>query len=113
VNAGNGIIQNLVAQLETIASMTPSVLNEKCGVDTRMSDDIGSDGAPSVVGAEEKGLDNALGKTMDEGKGEEGDGDPIESYSQVLNTCGTVLSAQEEHQFWWWDATHDRLDHEP
>jgi hypothetical protein len=36
-----------------------------------------------VVGTVQKGLDDALGKAMDEGKEEEGDGDPVESYSQV------------------------------
>jgi hypothetical protein len=101
VNAGNGIIivvWNLIAQLETIVAVTPGVLREKRGIDIRVSDDFGSDGAPSVVGAVQKGLDNALGKAMDEGKEEEGDGDPVESYSQVLDACGTKLSAREEHR---------------
>ncbi len=75
---------NVVAQRETIRPVTPRELGKDGGIDVRVSNDVRSDGAPQVVGAEQKGLDGALGKAMKEGEEEESDGDPVQGYPQVL-----------------------------
>jgi hypothetical protein len=64
--------------------VTPGELGKDGGIDVRVSNDGRSDGAPHVVGAEQKRLDGALGKTMKEREEEESDGDPVQSYPQVL-----------------------------
>jgi hypothetical protein len=80
--------RNLIAQLETIFSVTPGELGKDRGLEVRVSDDLGGEGTPIVIGAVQKGLDDALCEAMKERKEEEGDGDPVESYPQVLE--GTV-----------------------
>jgi len=75
--------RNLIAQLETIFSVTPGELGKDRGLEVRVSDDLGGEGTPIVIGAVQKGLDDALGEAMKERKEEEGDGDPVESYPQV------------------------------
>lgn len=49
-----------------------------------MGKDFGGDGAPSVIGDEEKRLQDALGETMKERKKKEGQGDIVECNPQVL-----------------------------
>ena len=44
--------------------MTSGVLGKNGGIDIRVGKNFGSDRAPSVIGDEEKRLEDALGKTM-------------------------------------------------
>lgn len=64
--------------------MTPSVLRKDGGTDIRAGDDRGGEGAPSVISGVEKGLEDALGEAVTEGKKKEGKGDIVECYPQVL-----------------------------
>ena len=100
----------MVAQRETIRPVTPGELGKDGGIDVRVSNDVRSDGAPQVVGAEQKGLDGALGKAMKEGEEEESDGDPVQSYPQVLR--GWRLSTRGEENLAA-GHTHDGLEGEP
>jgi hypothetical protein len=64
--------------------VTTGVLGKDIGIEIRVGDNLVGEGAPTVVGAVQKGLDDALREAMKEGEGEEGYGDPVESYPQVL-----------------------------
>jgi len=76
--------RNLIAQLETIFSVTPGELGKDRGPEVRVSGNLGGEGTPTVIGAVQEGLDDALAEAMKERKEEEGYGDPVESYPQVL-----------------------------
>ena len=60
--------------------MTSGVLGKDGGIDIRVGKNFGSDRAPSVIGDEEKRLEDALGKTMKKRKKKEGQGDIVECH---------------------------------
>jgi hypothetical protein len=64
--------------------MASSVLGKDGGIDIRVGKDLGGDGAPSVIGDEEKRLEDPLGETMKERKQEKCQGDIVECHPQVL-----------------------------
>lgn len=86
--------RNLVAQLEAVFSVAPSILRKDGGLYVRVGNDLGGEGAIAVIVAEQKRLDGALCETVKERKNKESHGDPVQSDPQVLES-GT-LSAGEE-----------------
>jgi hypothetical protein len=101
--------RNLVAQLETIFAVTPSVLRKDRGPEVRVRGNLGGEGTPTVIGAVEKGLDDALGEAMNERKEEECHGDPVESHPQVLEGA---VSARRGIPVWYprWTSSRAILD---
>ena len=74
--------------------MASSVLRKYGGIDVRVGYDRGGERAPGVIGGVEKGLEYALGKAVTERKKEEGQGDIVECYSQVLQTRNEAARKQ-------------------
>jgi len=77
---------NLVAQLETVFSVAPGILRKDGGIDVRVGNDVGGEGAIAIIGAVQKRLDGALCETVEERENKESYGDPVQSDPQVLES---------------------------
>jgi hypothetical protein len=64
--------------------VSPGILSEEDGIDVGAGNDLRGEGTIGVIGAEQKRLDGALCETVQKGKKEEKNGDPVQSDSQIL-----------------------------